>query len=215
MLVLQITRKGTKNPRSFISNNESKMNSVGSRFHWVSRTCRIHVLRLQADMWSEVFIPLTSVAKFPLIWIRLKLRPSFSNCCLPKSTSDLRILPVLCVTISNEGSAVHAVSAITFSRSDQDKCKWGMRDLSNRRVSAQWVYGVWLTVSLQLLQMDPSACYARTLCWRKEPYEEPFESACPDMDVCCSHSRVSQVAGVLPTPPRRLCQVSAIMSDLF
>jgi len=66
---------GTKNPHSFISKNESEMNSVGSHFHWDSRTCRIHVPGLQADMWSEVFVPLTSVAKFPLIWIRLKLHP--------------------------------------------------------------------------------------------------------------------------------------------
>lgn len=133
------------------------MNSVGSHFHWVSRTCRIHVLRLQADMWSEVFVPLTSVAKFPLIWIRLKLRPSFSNCCLPKSTSDLRILPVLCITISNEGSAVHAVSAITFSRSDQDKSKWGMRDPSSRR--GLCTVSVWCVVnSLLAVTADGSIC---------------------------------------------------------
>lgn len=137
------------------------MNSVGSRFHWVSRTCRIHVLRLQADMWSEVFVPLTSVAKFPLIWIRLKLRPSFSNCCLPKSTSDLCILPVLCVTISNEGSAVHAVSAITFSRSDQDKSKWGMRHPSNRRGLCT-VSGWCVVNSLLAVTADGSVCLLRT-----------------------------------------------------
>lgn len=133
------------------------MNSVGSSFHWVSRTSRIHVLRLQADMWSKVFVPLTSVARFPLIWIRLKLHPSFANCCLPKSTSDLLILLVLCVTINNEGSAVHAVSAVTFSRSDQDRSKRGMRDPSNGRVLC--TVSVWYVVNSPLaLTADGSVC---------------------------------------------------------
>lgn len=185
------------------------MNSVGSCFHWVSRTHRIHLLRLQADMWREVFIPLTSVAKFPLIWIRLKLRPSFSSCCLPKSTSDLRILPLLCVTISNGGSAVHAVSAMTFSRSDQDKCKWGMRDPGNRR--GLCAGSAWCVVnSPRAVAADRSLCL---LCTHAADGSSRMKSSlnrlvvtwtCPILahqrpgrQVCCQHHRKGCVRSLL------------------
>lgn len=186
------------------------MNSVGSRFHWVSSTCRIHVLRLQADMWSKVFIPLTSVAEFPLIWIRLKMHPSFSNCCLPKSTSDLCILPVLCVTISDEGPAVHNVSAIMFSGRHQDKSKWGMRNPSNR--SSLSSVRIWCVVnSLLAVTAYGSICLLmHVLCADKRRRMKSclyrlagtwtcavLTHECPRVQMCCQHHHKDCVRSLL------------------
>lgn len=121
--------------------------------------------------------------------------------------------PALCVTISNEVSAAHIVSAVMFSRSDQDESKCGMRDPSNRR--GRCTVSV-LVNSLLTVTADESICLLCThSVLTKWAIWELLESACTDVDACCPHWRVSQVTGVLPRPPQSLCHIPTIMFDLF
>lgn len=143
------------------------MNSVGSHFQWGSRLCRIHALRLQSGVEQSV-CPTDISGKFPLIRIRLKSCASFSNCCLPKSTSDLHILPCASLLVTK---VLQPTSCLLLC--SQEVIKTNLNEEwetpATGGVVAQWVY--LLTVSLQLLQMNPSAFYAHALCWRNEPYE--------------------------------------------
>lgn len=80
-------------------------------------------------------------------------------------------------------------------------------------VVAQWVY--LLTVSLQLLQMNPSAFYAYTLCWRNEPYESCLSQLALTWMRAVLTGLCPRLQVLLPRPPQSLCHIPTIMFDLF
>lgn len=155
-----------------------------------------------------VFIPFTSVAKFPLIWIRLKSHPSFSSsacqsqlqtCASFPSSASLLLMEVLSHPACHTMPGIfppHKVRKTSLNKEWETPARRG------------WMCGVWLTVSPQSLQIPASACTLSMLTegtlqrdlWTALPCPGCVLSLlkCPRLQICYWHHHKNHVRSLLP-----------------